>query len=335
MIESRIIYRRKVFHNIYGSLVIQDNVFLAYYDFRKGKRNKRDVLEFEQDMEKNLFDLCWDLKNCRYKHGRYDEFVISDPKPRKINKALVRDRIVHHLVAKKLEEIYDPILVYDVYSSRKGKGIYKAIGRLKKYINITRRYSKNNFRVVKCDIKKFFASVDRYILIEILERKIEDEKFLKLLKGIIFSFEKGIPLGNLTSQIFANIYLNEFDQFVKHKLKIKRYLRYCDDFLFFTERGKLNELIELMREYLWEKLKLRLHPDKIRVRKIDQGIDWLGYVVFPKYIKLRTSTKRRILESMAKSLEMPVVISYFGLLKHCESYKIRREMCRMLFVNGW
>jgi len=328
---------RKIFHDIYSSLITIDNIFQAYNEFRQGKRNKADVLEFEANREENLLELFEELKIGRYRHGEYKQFIISDPKPRKISKATVRDRIVHHLIARKLEDIFEPVFIHDVYSSRKEKGTFKAIDKLKKILlDINRNNNNNQYLIIKCDIKKFFASVDRQILLKILIKKVADKNFIWLLKEIIFSFNYGIPLGNLTSQVFANIYLNQLDQFIKHKLKIKHYLRYCDDFLMIVEKGNIRLQITEIDIFLQKELHLRLHPDKIVIKKINQGIDWLGFVVLPKYSRIRNKTKNRIIarcKNKKNTENMNNIESYFGLLQYCKSYKLRRKMCYYLFNN--
>ena len=341
-------------------MVTIDGVFTAYYEFRKGKRNKKDVLEFEAGLEENLFDLYQDLVSGNYKHGPYHQFSISDPKPRQISKATVRDRVVHHLVYKKLSEIYEPIFIYDSYSSRCGKGTHKAVERLSEFIRRGDSANRPDDRatqrvaptIIKCDIKKFFDSVDHEILIQILEEKIKDKRFTGLLKEIICSFsvetnghsslqyKKGIPLGNVTSQIFANIYLNELDQFIKHRLKIKHYIRYSDDMIMVMPihwygwgcRGLINQTPTNEIEcFLQENLKLQLHPYKISIRKLNQGIDFLGYVVFSDHIVLRTKTKRRILRKVGAENFLPLrAQSYFTLLKWCKNYKIRLNICKII-----
>jgi len=197
---------------------------------------------------------------------------------------------------------------------------------------------------LKCDIKKFFASVDHQILLNILGEYISDGRIILLLKNVIdsFSSEKpgiGISLGNLTSQLFANIYLNKLDQFIKHKLGTKYYLRYADDFVILSENKKwLRMQIRMIQEFLWNDLKFELHNNKVFIRKFNQGIDFLGYVVLPHYRVLRTRTKRRIFrkirqkrldfengkiseESFNQSLQ-----SYLGILKHCYGHKVKKRI---------
>jgi len=246
---------------------------------------------------------------------------------RHIHKAEVRDRIVHHLISKYLNQIYDKTFIYDSYSCRINKGTHKAVNRLKQFSLKQNKNNKINFYCLKCDIRKFFDSIDHNVLIEILKRKIKDKGILNLIAEIIDSFHakenKGIPLGNLTSQYFANIYLNEFDQFIKHKLKAKHYIRYTDDFVIFGRNQKfLKEIINPIDNFLKNKLKLSLHPDKIIMRKYNQGIDFLGYVTLPYHRVLRTKTKRR----MFKKINHNNLQSYLGVLGHCNGYKLRKKL---------
>lgn len=220
----------KTYSNIFDSIASPENLFSAWEEFRKGKQQKLDVQQFEFDLEKNLFQLHLDLKDKMYRHGPYEGFYICDPKPRHIHKATVRDRVLHHAVFKVLNPIFEPTFISNSFSCRIGKGTHKGVEVLEKMM---RKIARNGTRlcyVLKCDIKKFFDSVDHRVLLSILSRKIKDENTMWLLKEIIESFPKGLPIGNLTSQIFANIYMDEFDQFVKHELKIKYYARYTDDF---------------------------------------------------------------------------------------------------------
>ncbi len=292
--------------------------------------------QFERYLEDNLFQLRQEFKTGSYRHGNYISFNITDPKSRLIHKAKVRDRVVHHGVYRQLYPIFDKGFIFDSYSCRNNKGTHRAIKRLRKF---TIKVSKNNIRVcwaLKLDVKKFFNSVDQQILLKLISKKIKDRKALSLIDEIIGSFSvdkksqrererelRGLPIGNLTSQLFANIYLNPLDQFVKHELKEKYYLRYCDDFVILSkDRKHLIKRIFKIEKFLSKKLKLNLHPDKIILTKLKQGIDFLGYVVLPHSIVLRTKTKKRMLNMINESNKD----SYLGLLKHCDSYKLKQRI---------
>ncbi|KKS16401.1 MAG: Retron-type reverse transcriptase [Parcubacteria group bacterium GW2011_GWB1_41_6] len=272
---------------------------------------------------------------------------VKDPKLRHIHKAFVKDRVLHHAVFRILYPIFDLTFIFDSYSCRINKGTHRAVNRLQKFAGKT---SKNNTKkcfILKCDIKKFFDSIDHDILISLIERRIGDDNAIWLIEKIIKSFsvslDKGLPLGNITSQLFANIYLNELDQFVKHKLKIKHYIRYCDDFTILSDnREYLKKLIFTISDFLKEKLKLSLHSDKIKIRKYHQGIDFLGYVSFPHHRILRTKTKRRMFRKIERRIEQlkqnkiseesfnQTIQSYLGVLKHCKSHKLVCDIYKII-----
>jgi retron-type reverse transcriptase len=206
--------------------------------------------------------------------------------------------------------------------------MYKAIDCFQKFSN---KVSLNHTRtvwVLKCDIRKFFASIDHTILAEIIQRYIPDARIKLLLAQIVDSFStaqgKGLPLGNLTSQLFVNIYMNEFDQFVKHKLKAKYYIRYADDFVFLSEDEKwLESILPRIRDFLFNNLRLTLHPDKVFISTVASGVDFLGWIHFPDHRVLRTTTKQRMwrrIEEMAG--REATVQSYFGLLSHGDTHKL-------------
>ena len=338
-------------HNIFDKIISLENLFLAWQEFRRGKRNKPDVQKFEYNLEDNIFGLRHELRTKTYRHSHYTSFYIQDPKLRRIHKARVRDRVLHHAVFRILYPIFDPIFISDSYSCRIKKGTHRAVNRLQKF---ARKVSKNNTKdcfILKCDIKKFFDSVGHDILISLIQKKIQDKNAVWLIEEIIKSFStqlnKGLPLGNITSQLFANIYLNELDRFIKHKLRIKYYIRYCDDFVILSN-GKeyLEELIIEIKNFLNTELKLSLHSDKISIRKYHQGIDFLGYVSFPHHRLLRTKTKRRMFKKMEQRVEElkqgkisdksfnQSRQSYLGMLKHCKSFKIQKEFKSQFNLNN-
>ncbi len=329
--------------HIFEKIIGLENLFLAWREFRKGKSKKLDVQEFEFNLEDNLFQLHQELKVKTYQHYHYTAFNICDPKPRRIHKACVRDRVLHHAVFRVLYPLFDKGFIHDSYSCRLGKGTHRAVSRLEKFCRQLNQNNHKNIFALKCDIRKFFDSIDQDVLLELISRKVKDNGTLWLLEKIVKSFEKdagkGLPLGNVTSQLFANIYLNEIDQFAKHGLEVKYYFRYCDDFVILgKDKEDLSGLIPLIGDFLKDKLKLTLHSDKIIIRKHLQGIDFLGYVVLPYYRVLRTKTKRRILRKLknkyqglennaiSKESFNQALQSYFGVLKHCCGYKIEKAI---------
>jgi RNA-directed DNA polymerase len=302
----------------------------------KGKKNRTDVQKFQQHLMKNIIALHNDLRNKNYRHGKYQHFKISDPKPRDIHKATVRDRLVHRAIYRILYRHFDRKFVPDSYSCRDNKGTHKAVN---KFRNFAGKVSQNNTKtcwVLKCDIKKFFSNIDHDILIGILEKTIEDEDIRRLLKEIIGSFNadiknsqrRGLPLGNLTSQLLVNIYMNEFDQFVKHELRAKYYIRYADDFVFLDDnKESLLRILSAVKSFLADELSLKIHPNKIYIKTVTSGVDFLGWVNFPKHKVIRTSTKRRMLKNLRKNnYEFASAQSCLGLLGHGSTYKIRQQM---------
>lgn len=301
-------------------------------------------MKFEWQLEENIFALHHLLRARHYHHGPYEAFYIQDPKQRLIHKATVQDRVLHHAIFKVLNPIFEPTFIAHSYSCRIDKGTHKGVISLS---NMLRKVSKNNTGAcfaLKCDVRKFFASVDQNILINILERKIADKTMLSLLRKIVYSFDKaeprkGLPIGNLTSQLFANVYMNEFDQFIKHELRVKHYVRYTDDFVIVSDNTDyLYSLLPRIRKFLSDKLALNLHPNKVSVRKYSQGIDFLGYVILPHHIKLRTKTKRRMLRVLDQKIEEynsdeistktfnQTLQSYYGVLSHADSYKFTQDL---------
>ncbi|HEU5005313.1 MAG TPA: reverse transcriptase/maturase family protein [Candidatus Saccharimonadales bacterium] len=226
-----------------------------------------------------------------------------------------------------IEPIFEKQFIYDSYSCRTGKGTHAGVARLRRFL---RQASQNDSRKVwalKCDISKFFASVEHNKLLDLLSIKITDERTLDLLQEIINSFESspglGIPLGNLTSQLFANVYMHQFDFFVKHQLREKYYVRYCDDFVIVNEdRQHLLELLSPIREFLQSELDLDLHPAKVSIRSWNEGIDFLGYVLKPHATLLRTKTKNRMLQKVNRQN----LASYLGVCSHADSYETRQVL---------
>lgn len=300
---------------------------MAWELFRKGKRTREDVMVFERRLEDNLFEIRDELISGNYRHGPYEPFTIHDPKQRTIHKALVRDRVVHQAIINVIEPLFEQRFIHDSYSCRVGKGTHAAVARLQGFF---RQASKNGTRTiyaVKCDVRKFFASVNHEILLDLLAKRIADPKTMTLLRLIIESFSvtpgTGVPLGNLTSQLFANVYLHELDWYIKQKLRIKHYVRYCDDFVMLTSsRSEGFALAERVDVFLRERLKAELHPNKVHVRTWAQGVDFLGYVLMPQATILRSSTARRVVYRASKENAS----SYLGLCSHANAYEIARTV---------
>lgn len=316
----------------FEDIVNIENLLLAWQEFILGKRNKKDVQEFYFHLMDNILSLNYDLFNHKYKHGGYEEFRINDPKPRIIHKATVRDRLLHRAIYRILYPFFERTFASDSFSCQNDKGTHKAIIRFRLFAN---KVSENNTKtvwVLKCDIKKFFASIDQTILIRILNEYISDKNIMNLLFEIIGSFYsaqigKGLPLGNLTSQLFSNIYMNKFDQYVKHELRMKYYVRYADDFVILSQDKKqLEELVPKISDFLSSNLKLKLHPGKVFIKTFASGVDFLGWVNFSDCMVLRNKTKNRMLKRLKQNNSLETLNSYLGLLKHGNTIKIKKQM---------
>jgi retron-type reverse transcriptase len=319
---------RITFNHSYNDIISIENLLLAWKEFKKGKKSRIDVQIFERNFMSNILSLHQELVTRVYKHGAYLAFNISDPKPRNIHKASVRDRLLHHAIYRILYPFFDRTFTPDLYSCRVNKGTHRA---LRRFEHFSRKVSKNHTKtcwVLKCDIRKFFASIDQKILLDILDSYISDKDIVLLLTTVIESFHstevgKGLPLGNLTSQLFVNIYMNEFDQFVKHRLKAKYYIRYADDFVIISEKKSYLEIArQKVEDFLTHRLKLSLHPDKVSIETFASGIDFLGWVHFPKYRVLRTATKRKMFARVSEKN----ITSYLGLLSHGSAYNLRLRL---------
>ena len=285
------------------------------------------MLLFEYHLEDNLFSLYEDLKVGKYRHSDYEHFQVFDSKKRDIHKARVRDRIVHQIIFDYLEEIYEPIFIKDSYSSRKNKGSHQAIKSFQYFAKLVSSDGEKPRFVLKCDIRKYFDSVNKKVLLELIKEKGVEGSVFEIIKEIIFSFNKeefvGIPLGNITSQVFANIYLDKLDYFIKKKLKVRYYVRYNDDFVILDYHQKrLKEYLPKIRKFLEEELCLEIPDHKASIRKLDWGIDFLGYVILKDAVLLRNKTKGKIFTKLNEKN----ISSYLGLLKHCNSYTLTQKI---------
>lgn len=338
----------RVYKKLFNKIIEPENLFWAWEEFRKGKGKKSDVLKFERNLEQHIFELHRELRAKKYKHKGYSDFFISDPKLRHIYKASVRDRVLHHAIYQILNPIFEPMFIPTSFSCRIGKGNHKGVKELGKII---RKVSQNYTRpcyVLKCDVRKFFDTIDHAILLSLIKKKIEDTGTLDLIEEVTESYVSsysnlftrvGLPIGNLTSQLFANIYMNEFDQFMKKTLKVEHYARYTDDFIIIArDKTYLEQIIKPITEFLYSHLKLQLHPEKVDVIKISKGVDFLGYVLKPHHILVRKLTlgrikrKLRIKFNAYKNGEIPeesfkqTFASYLGLLSHASTFQLTENL---------
>ncbi len=261
----------KLFNTLYQNIYDINNLSFAFNKAKKRKTKRRYVKRFQRSLKENLIKLQQELINQTYEPCELKTFILRDPKTRKISKSAYRDRVVHHALCNIIVPIFEKGFIYDSHANQIGKGTLKALERFDEF---KRKVSRNNTRecfVLKADIKHYFEEIDHQILIEIIKRKIKDEKVIWLIEKILSvnNKTKGMPLGNLTSQFFANLYLNELDQFVKHKLRAKFYIRYVDDFVILHENKEQLEIWKInINNFLQERLKIILHPSKSHVLKL-------------------------------------------------------------------
>jgi retron-type reverse transcriptase len=342
----------KRFGGLYQQIYAFDNLLKAAQKAQRGKRTKPNVARFNFHLERELLTLRNALKDKTWQPGPYVSFFIYEPKKRLISAAPYEDRVVHHALCNLIEPIFERTFIYDSYANRKSKGTHRAVNRFTEFCR------KNRY-VLKCDIRKYFPSIDHEILYGLIARKLKDPDVLWLIRRIIdssnpqepvqtyfpgddlftpFERRKGIPIGNLTSQFFANIYLNGFDHFVKRKLGCRYYLRYVDDFVALSnDKGLLHEVKDQMAEYL-ATLRLKLHDTKCQVFPVTQGASFLGYRIFPTHRLLKRQNVRRfqkrlqVLQHQFRQDSIRVekvgqsIQSWIAHASHADTYGLRRKV---------
>jgi RNA-directed DNA polymerase len=331
-------------------------LYRNYISCRKNKRNTINQLAFEINAEQNLLRLEEELNDKTYKPARSICFVVDKPKLREIFAADFRDRVVHHVLVEHLEAIAEPKFIHDSYACRKNKGTHAAVKRLQKF---TRSVTRNNSRRAYClqlDVRSFFVTINKDILFGLVKKYTKDPDMLWLAKIVTYNDctdncrltrgknllkhvpehktlfgqdkNKGLPIGNLTSQFFANMYLNELDQFVKHSLGCKYYMRYSDDALILHhDEAQLDTWKEEIGRFLNTELDLDIHEKKTTINPIANGIDYLGYIVRPFYILVR----RRVVNHLKQKIFDHVItkeslMSYLGHFKHANAYGLTHKM---------
>jgi len=339
--------------HLFDDITAFENLLRAAEKAQKGKRFTPATAQFNHRLESELLQLQEELQTQTYRLGRYKEFYINDPKPRMISAAPYRDRVVHHALCNVIEPIFERTFIYDSYACRKGKGTHAGVDRLT-------RFMQTNDYALKCDIKKYFPSIDHEILKGLIRRKIGCARTLWLIDLIIdgsnpqeevpdyFAGDdlfapsqrrKGIPIGNQTSQFFANVYLNGFDHFVKEELGCRHYVRYVDDFATLgDDKGWLWEVKAAIEEYLETRLRLRLHPKKQWVLPVTDGVDFLGYRVFPTHRRVRRSSGWRFARRLKRMQEQyrkgtidlakvrQRIASWLGHAAHADTYGLRSAL---------
>lgn len=342
----------KRYGNLYEQICSFENLLAAAYQARRRKRFRTDVALFHHQLESELLELRAELCAGTYVPGDYRAFMIRDPKPRLISAAPYRDRVVHHAVCRVIEPLFDRTFIHDSYANRLGKGTHEALHRCT-------YFARRHAYVLKCDIEKYFPSIDHQALLTVLARKIKCRETLGLLERIIansnaqeavvryfpgddlftsYERRRGIPIGNLTSQFFANVYLNGFDHFVQQELRCNAYVRFADDFLLFSDDKRwLGSLLARLQGYL-DGLRLRLHPRKCEVMPVRCGVPFLGWQVFPAHRKVRRATgvrfQRRLRELRTEHAAgratfadiRASLMSWIGHLQHGDTWGLRRKL---------
>lgn len=325
--------------NLFPQVWDFENLWFAAKKAQRGKRRLPEVYAFHADLESNLLELQRDLRAGAYTPGVYRDFYVYEPKRRLISAAPYRDRVVHHAVYRVMEPIFDPIFIYDSYACRVGKGTHAAADR---YTEFCRQAD----YVLKCDIEKYFDSIDHLILLGEIERYVRDEAFMRLVHLIVNSNDtregtqpgKGLPIGNLTSQFFANLYLNRFDHWLKEELRLRFYIRYVDDFVILhNDKRFLHEVRAAIAEKLME-LQLRLHPKKQNVFPVSEGCDFMGYRIWRERRRLRPESgyrAQRRLKRLAREFRTGAIriqdvrqsiMAWIGHAKHADTWKLRESM---------
>src|SRR3989338_2555006 len=315
------------YRDLWNELCSVQNLESAYKKARKHKTLRLYVLNFEKNLSENLDSLKTELLLHSYRPKSLETFILRDPKTRKISKSDFRDRVIHHTLCNIIEPFFEKMFIYDSYANRKGKGTLKAIQRFEYF---HKKLSQNNTSpvfILKSDIRHYFDEVDHSILLKIIMKRINDPRVLWLIRKVLSNYStskgKGMPLGNLTSQFFANVYLDELDQFVKHKLKAKCYIRYVDDFVILHNSSeKLFEWKDEIGVFLQNRLLLNLHPEKTKIILAPQGVDFLGLKIFSyhKIMKKRNvrSFKRK-LKALCKKYDNSEVM-YDGVYDFLEGW---------------
>lgn len=349
----------KTLKNVFEQVVDYDNLYRAYLNARLCKRYRYEVLNFSAHLEDNLVKLQKELIDRTYTLGKYREFYIYEPKKRLIMAQPFKDRVVQWAIYQVLNPVFAQGYITDSYTCIKERGTHKAVKRLHYWLRqVGKKPEKYYF--LKLDISKYFYRIDHDVLMGILKRKIRDDDMIFLLDKIVNSSEtnfglppgkspgevkrsdrvseKGMPVGNLSSQMFANLYLNELDQYCKRTLGIHFYVRYMDDVIILhQDKDQLHEWKRIIDTFLKEKLQLDLN-EKTCIRPITLGVEFCGYKIWNTHIKLRKSTAlkmKRNLKKLQKEYaagEVTVeeakqtISSYLGILKHCDSYSLKRTI---------
>jgi hypothetical protein len=278
--------------NLLVQVADPDNLRLAAWKAAKGKRHSREVMAWSENIGEHLYVLREELLNGQVKVGKYRYFKVFEPKERQICASAFGEQVLHHALMNICHPYFEQAQVFDSYASRKGKGTYAAIARAKSFAIRHDWY-------LKLDVRKFFESISHEVLIHQLTRMFKDAALVGVFEQVIHSYEaspgRGLPIGNLTSQYFANHYLSGLDRFIKEKLRIRAYTRYMDDMVFWhLEKAPLLELHAAVQEFVEKELRCQLKP--IALNRSRTGLPYLGYHIFPHHMRLLQKSKQRFIK---------------------------------------
>lgn len=347
-------------------------LFQAYYDCRLTKRNSESALRFEERLERNLMDLYHELLSGQYYPGQSTVFVVTYPKVREVWAADFRDRIVHHLLYNQVADRFHRRFISDSYACIPNKGTHRAVARMEHFArSVTQNFTRTGF-VLKMDVENFFVSVDRLLLDSLITPVIHEPWWLALARTILHRnpvtdaivasrpdqlkrvprhkslfhapANTGLPIGSLNSQSSANIIMNEVDQFAKHRLKLRHYVRYVDDITVFgDDPHALAQIPAQVNWFMQGRLNLRLHPNKTSINKIEHGFDALGYVVRPHARYLRRATVQNGFKKVNGLCRAKATLddvrqtahSYFGIFSHANAFKLQGQLAAKLHQAGY
>jgi RNA-directed DNA polymerase len=319
------------------------NVTEAYYRARKGIKRKSEANAVEARLEHEMHEISGRLRRHEYNFGGYQIMLVRDPKDRKILVAPFRDRIVHHAINAHIAPIFERSFIHDTYACLKGRGNQKALHRLQRWLD-----GQPDTFVLKMDIKQYFASIRRDILFKIVQKKIADPDVVRLLERLIMTAPTdgyegcGVPIGNLTSQTFANAYLDVLDHYVKDKLGVRNYLRYVDDFVCLGDKKTLHELRKKIVAFLHEHLDLKVDPTKNRVLYAKNGLPFLGFVLRPnRQARLRKQAVKRFFWGLRRAKrdglsepEMAMkVVSWYAYARRANVHALLNKTDTMKYVD--
>lgn len=336
--------------NCFNDNLTFEKMIEAHNRAKIGKTSRGEILRFELNLENNIVNLIEDISNGRYKLGKYRVFKIYEPKERVIMSLPYIDRVVHQwYVEEFVKKNIVPKFIKDTYACIEDRGTHKAVDTLQRYMRIKSRQNKEYY-VLKCDIKKFFYSIDQSILYNIMTKYIRDKALLEFSKILIYSDGDGvgIPIGNYTSQFFANIYLHELDTFIKHKLKAKCYVRYMDDFVLLLDtKEECTKIMTQIKQFININLKIELN-EKSGYYPSKRGVDFCGYRIWNTHKLLRNSSKKKIKKCIKKwnilykndELDVHRAIlslnSWLGHASHANSYRLSRKvLCKCEFLYSF